>query len=390
MATPVGVTEPAGSPGGADVNRRRVEQQPKQPLEVACVGGTKLAHGKKQGIRTGRERALGELVTGRLEPHKSTTPVRSVGLTARVARSLQLVDHAHRPRVRDPQRPRQHVHRPAVGPFVKGHQCRRQRAGQTRRGLGRIPDRVAERQSQSAETVGDWRDMCFGHIVSIRMIRTAQPSHGPRLTRWELVGAWLRIWTPPKDLDVPPVPWRRLAIGGAAAAIAIGAIAAVAVPRIDSGKRAGALERARAQAAADAAERSRLRLDQKVHRLAIPAGVPIVAGLEKAITVDAKARVRAGTLSGPVLSTSCAKAGSSTRQFADSQVYKCFVKTATGLRGEGTDVLDTGYPFVATAYEAQRRVAWCKQNPHADEKGSHGDVRVKLSPVCAGRLTAVL
>jgi hypothetical protein len=222
------------------------------------------------------------------------------------------------------------------------------------------------------------------------MIRTAPASHDPRLTRWELVGAWLRIWTPPKDLDVPPVPWRKVAIGGAAAAIAIGAIAAVAVPRIESGKRAGALERARAQAAADAAERARLRLDQKVHRLAIPAGIPIVAGLERAITADAKARVRSGTLGGPVLSTSCTPAGSSTRQFADSQVYKCFVKTATGLRGEGTDVLDTGYAFVATAYEAQRRVAWCKQNPHADEKGSRGDVRVKLSPVCAGRLTAVL
>jgi type II secretory pathway pseudopilin PulG len=222
------------------------------------------------------------------------------------------------------------------------------------------------------------------------MIPMTQKSPHPRLTLWELVGAWLRVWTPPKGVDVPPVPWRKVAIGGAAAALLVGVIAALAVPRIDSAKRDGAAERAREQAAADAAERARLRADQKLHRLALPAGVAPVAALERAITDDANARVRAKTLSGPVLSTACEAAGPSTIQFRGSRVYKCFVKTATGLRGQGQDVLGTGYPFVATIYEAQRQVAWCKQNPHADEKGSRGDLRVKLSPVCAGKLSAIL
>jgi hypothetical protein len=221
-------------------------------------------------------------------------------------------------------------------------------------------------------------------------MHSAAKSRDPRLTRWELVGAWLRVWTPPKDVEVPPVPWRKLAFWGATGALLVGVAAALAVPRIDSSKRKGAAERARAQANADAAERSRLRLDQTVHRLAVPAGVAPVAALENAITEDAKARVRARTLSGPVLSTACEPAGVSTIQFPQSRVYKCFVKSATGLRGEGKDVLGTGYPFVATIYEKQREAAWCKLNPHADEKGSRGDLRVRVSRVCAGKLSQVL
>jgi hypothetical protein len=46
-----------------------------------------------------------------------------------------------------------------------------------------------------------------------------------RLSRWEILGAWLRLWTPPREADVPPVPWRKVAVGGvlvlAAAAVAV-------------------------------------------------------------------------------------------------------------------------------------------------------------------------
>ena len=46
-----------------------------------------------------------------------------------------------------------------------------------------------------------------------------------RLSRWEILGAWLRLWTPPREAVVPPVPWRKVALGGvlvlAAAAVAV-------------------------------------------------------------------------------------------------------------------------------------------------------------------------
>jgi hypothetical protein len=204
------------------------------------------------------------------------------------------------------------------------------------------------------------------------------------------VGAWLHVWTPPKGLDVPPVPWRKLGVWGLVAAVVIAAAAAIAVPQIDSAKRKGAAELAREQTAADNKERARLRADQRVHRIVVPAGTAAVPALQRAITADARQRAKAKTISGPVLSTRCTPAGVSTIQFPASRVYKCFVTTASGLHGEGSDILGTGYPFVATYYEKTRVAAWCKENPHADEKGSHGDVRAKVSPVCAGKLSAIL
>jgi type II secretory pathway pseudopilin PulG len=198
------------------------------------------------------------------------------------------------------------------------------------------------------------------------------------------------VWTPPKGIDVPAVPWRKLALWGLVGAVVIGAAAAIAVPRIDARKKEGAAQRAREAAAADNAERARLRADQRVHRAAVPAGAGAVGALEAAITADAKQRVAAKTISGPVLKTLCTPAAADTILYPNSRVYKCFVGTAEGLHGEGKDILGTGYPFVATIYITRHTAAWCKENPHADEKGSKGDVRVKVSPICAGRLSEVL
>jgi hypothetical protein len=212
----------------------------------------------------------------------------------------------------------------------------------------------------------------------------------PRLSRWEILGAWLHIWTPARGAEVPPVPWRKIALWGALAAIVIAIAAAIAVPKIDTAKKIGAAERAAASLRADNAERARLRSDQRLHVITAPSGIPLVGALEVAITADAKKRVAAKTIDGPVLGTKCEAAALDVVQFPSSRVYKCFVQTATGLPGEGSDVIGTGYPFVATIYTGSRKLAWCKENPHADEKGSRGDVRVKLSPVCAGKLTQVL
>jgi hypothetical protein len=37
-----------------------------------------------------------------------------------------------------------------------------------------------------------------------------------RLGRFETLGAWLRVWTPPRGAVVPPVPKGKIAIGAAA------------------------------------------------------------------------------------------------------------------------------------------------------------------------------
>jgi hypothetical protein len=223
----------------------------------------------------------------------------------------------------------------------------------------------------------------------------ADSSAPPRLTRWEILGAWLHVWTAPKGLEVPPVPWRKVALYGLGAATLIGVALALILPPLNDAKKKGEATRAREMAAVVAAERARLRADQKVHTLQVTSadGAPVekalVAALETAITADARGRARRGTISGPVLGTACEAGGKALVEFPQSRVYKCFVKTTTGQRGQGADILGTGYPFVATVYTKAGRVAWCKENPQPDEKGRRL-LGVRVSPVCAGKLSAIL
>src|SRR3954451_4639904 len=98
---------------------------------------------------------------------------------------------------------------------------------------------------------------------------SATKSAEPRLSRVEILGAWLHVWTPPKGLEVPPVPWRKVARWGAGAAIVIAVAAVLIIPAVTEGKRTGEAKRAREQATALAAERARLRADQRVHTLQV-------------------------------------------------------------------------------------------------------------------------
>ena len=41
----------------------------------------------------------------------------------------------------------------------------------------------------------------------------------------EIVGVWLHVWTAPRDVVIPPVPWRKLLLwGGAGMAISLGMV----------------------------------------------------------------------------------------------------------------------------------------------------------------------
>jgi hypothetical protein len=218
----------------------------------------------------------------------------------------------------------------------------------------------------------------------------AEPTR-PVPTRWEIVGAWLHVWTPPRDVDIPPVPRRKLAIWGTVAAVVLAGALALIIPAIQTGKEKGAAERAREHAALVIAQAKFLRQDQRLHLATAAPGADLVTALQQQITADARARVRAHKLGGPIVATQCSAAGRYVIQFAHSRVYKCFVATATNLQGEGNDKFDTGYPFVATIYTRTRKLAWCKENPQPGEKTrGHGLARVVMSPVCAGKLSALL
>jgi len=58
-----------------------------------------------------------------------------------------------------------------------------------------------------------------------------------KLSRFEVLGAWLRLWTPPRGAAVPPVPWRAIVAGGLLLLALAGAGAALLVPRIADERR---------------------------------------------------------------------------------------------------------------------------------------------------------
>src|SRR3954452_5490540 len=73
-----------------------------------------------------------------------------------------------------------------------------------------------------------------------------QHAHSPerRANVLEIVGAWLHVWVPPRDAYVPPIPWKKLAIGALAVAVVTGIALAILVPRIDDTKQETAVEKA--------------------------------------------------------------------------------------------------------------------------------------------------
>ncbi len=218
---------------------------------------------------------------------------------------------------------------------------------------------------------------------------------------FEKAGVWLGIWTGPKGVDIQRPPRRKVAAVTAAVLVALGVIAAIVVPPLQRGKRAGE-RRDRAQQAAEVRrEEAQLRVDQRLqlasgHR---PAGADSPAlrrrargQLEQAIMRDARARVRSRTLDGPVSNTACepSTGREETNLRSPTGLYKCIVVTGAIEKSQRNFSATVGYPFVATIDYRRFGFAWCKTNPRPGEQAGHGLARVLLDRRCAGRLRPVL
>jgi hypothetical protein len=205
----------------------------------------------------------------------------------------------------------------------------------------------------------------------------------------EIVGAWLHVWTPPRDVDVPPVPWRKLAVATAVGVVVCGVAAALIVPAIDRGKeRRAARERAQT-AAINAAERRRIIREQVPRHAGAPGLRPdraaLLARVQFDISRDAAARVRAGELKGPVGATSCQPAADA-RPRPGQAVFDCLTVAsriaASGASGAGA----VGYPFRAVVDWRTFAYTWCKTNPvPAELEVPDPRTVVELPPACRGR-----
>lgn len=201
-----------------------------------------------------------------------------------------------------------------------------------------------------------------------------------------MVGAWLKVWTPPRDVVVPPPPVRKLLMWGAAVLVVVAALTAFLAPRIDASKDKRSAAEARQLAAERAAKRAKAIHEQKPRfggsELRPASDAPaqtIFAARERllsvtrhAIAVDARERVAAGELEGASGPTTCEPYPKDTRPERDvgatQGVYDCLVQLRAIKSSERNGGGLLGYPFRAVLDFRTYRYAFCKTNPIPGER----------------------
>jgi hypothetical protein len=197
-----------------------------------------------------------------------------------------------------------------------------------------------------------------------------------RLTRLETLSAWLGLWKP-RDAEVPPVPWRKIAVGLAALAAVLAVAAVVAVPAIRSGKEEGAAREERAAAEARERRRERLRTEQAAHHgrgrpsLDAAGRAALLERVRASVAADARRRLASGELDGaPVRRVECRPSpGSAARgRSAGRASYGCTAVTREFPAGPRNVPGALGHPFVVVVDFRSGRYTWCKTNPVPGER----------------------
>ncbi len=207
---------------------------------------------------------------------------------------------------------------------------------------------------------------------------TAAPgSDRPRAAWWEVLGAWLHVWTPPRGVAVPPVPWRWVAAAGAGLVALVAVVVLVVAPKVDEGKRRGAATQARQTAQARHDQAIALRRDQRVTVVRLDRG-PVVPQIVAAVGTGVRARVRSGELPAKrILSVECR---APQRYSRGRTAYPCLAVRSVSRTKPPVKV---GLPVVAVLAPDRRTLAWCKVNEIAGEGASYAQVHVPLPRACA-------
>ena len=199
----------------------------------------------------------------------------------------------------------------------------------------------------------------------------------PRASKLETLGAWLHLWTPPRDCEVPPVPWRKVAAGAAALAALGVFVALVIAPAIDERKDESAAERQRIEERERAARRAAQRREQR----AFTGRLTTLRAVEAKIGADAARRF--GTNGRPA---DC-EPFPGQEVGAASVLYDCHVVVRDLVSGgdqEGAQGALT-IPYRARLDGERDRYAFCKVNPRPGENALRGPEEgdVQLPRVCS-------
>jgi hypothetical protein len=205
------------------------------------------------------------------------------------------------------------------------------------------------------------------------------------------------VWTPPRGVDIPPVPWRKVAIGFGVGALIVGIALAILVPRIDSTKDRNAAEEAAFQARVQREQGARITKAQRASfgeakALAPGAGASaseiedargkLRSAMEAALYADAKSRGASGEIK-PVTGPPTCERAPGTPEAGAYGVFDCFVPTSAIAASERNMAGSLGYPWRAVVHYDTFTYAYCRSEPIPGEKAVVTDnAAIQLPDAC--------
>jgi hypothetical protein len=206
------------------------------------------------------------------------------------------------------------------------------------------------------------------------MAPPAQPAdrHEPLPGLFALPGHLLRQLSP---------AWRRFVIG-TGIVLLVGAVVTAIVlgPRIAESNREHAAEQRRAAKRSAAQELARLRAEQRP-RVGTLAGGGAIAGVERAITRDARARQGTGELDTRAQRTDCHPVG---HDAARRILLACTAVTSDVAPSAAGGGVLIGYPYRGAVAPATGRYAICKTSGRPGEGLNTRRTQVALPRACGG------
>jgi hypothetical protein len=230
-----------------------------------------------------------------------------------------------------------------------------------------VDERLHEPEAARCGVAPAGLDRCLDERYCPHHQKRTDGVNGPKASRFEILGAWLGIWTPPRDVVIPPVPWRKVAAGAVLLALAALAFAVFAAPAIDEAKDERSAREQRELDQRAAARRARIVAMQQPRFGRARSSQPraaVVAHAETAIGRDARERFS------PRARTASCDPAPGIDPGAPKVAYDCLSAT-TDIEGAGEQEGargELGYPYRAIVDFETARYAFCRINPVPSEK----------------------
>ena len=199
---------------------------------------------------------------------------------------------------------------------------------------------------------------------------------GPAEEHHDALPAFVRL---PRFLlgKLPRRRRRAVLVAAAGLTLVLGAAVWIAHEAADRAR----LREARAESQFRAGEVRRLLADQRARTARVGAltGPALAARLESLIGADARARVRAGTLSGPIRRTICRQGNGLVNRADDPDFYRCLAVTSAAVG------VTLGHEFFVRIYPSRGLALWCHNNYPPAHPETQEAISVPVSDACSGR-----